>query len=72
MLGFDPGPADGIMGPRTRLATIAFQKACHLIADGIPGKVTQEALRLVLAVPRISGFIPSATSRRSRRSEEGA
>jgi N-acetylmuramoyl-L-alanine amidase len=49
MLGFDPGPADGIMGPRTRLATIAFQKACHLIADGIPGKVTQEALRLVLA-----------------------
>jgi murein L,D-transpeptidase YcbB/YkuD len=44
--GFDPGPIDGILGPRTQSAIIRFQKAHCLIADGIPDTKTQEALGL--------------------------
>jgi len=43
--GFDPGPIDGILGPRTRAATVAFKRA-----RGLPGTpdlcaLTIEALR---------------------------
>ncbi len=44
-LGFGAGPVDGIMGPRTRKAVIAFQRAYPpLVADGIPGPRTQSLL----------------------------
>ena len=33
-LGYDPGSADGLMGPRTRAAIRAFQSASGLSADG--------------------------------------
>lgn len=42
--GFPVGKADGIFGPKTRQAVIAFQKANKLIVDGIAGKQTQSAL----------------------------
>lgn len=43
--GFDPGPLDGIMGPRTKAAVIAFQKSVGgLVVDGIPGPATQAKL----------------------------
>jgi uncharacterized protein (TIGR02594 family) len=42
--GFNPGTPDGVMGPRTRGAIIAFQKANSLEADGIVGPVTSAAL----------------------------
>ena len=32
--GFDPGPSDGIMGPRTRAAIAAFQEEQNLQATG--------------------------------------
>jgi hypothetical protein len=35
-LGFDPGPLDGKMGPRTRKAIVAYQRARGLSADGRP------------------------------------
>ena len=36
-LGYDPGPADGRAGPRTRTAIQAFQRARGLPAEGEPG-----------------------------------
>ena len=42
--GFDCGPADGIMGPRTRGAIVAFQRARGLDPDGIVGPLTCGAL----------------------------
>lgn len=44
-LGFGAGPVDGIMGPRTRKAVIAFQRTYPPLAvDGIPGARTQSRL----------------------------
>ncbi len=44
-LGFDPGQADGIFGPRTEAALTAFQEARNLTIDGIAGPRTWAALR---------------------------
>ena len=37
-LGYDPGPADGIVGTLTREAILAFQRDHGLIADGEPSQ----------------------------------
>ena len=42
--GFDPGPADGIFGPRTTAAVIRFQEQLGLVPDGVVGTLTREAL----------------------------
>ena len=36
-------PADGIFGPKTKTATVAFQKWAHITADGIVGMQTYTA-----------------------------
>ena len=43
-IGYDAGPADGVMGPRTRAALIAFQRAANLDASGAPTDATLAAL----------------------------
>jgi lipoprotein-anchoring transpeptidase ErfK/SrfK len=44
-LGYLPrGSVDGVFGPRSRAAVIAFQKWEGLDRDGIPGPITQTAL----------------------------
>ncbi|MEP4195990.1 MAG: peptidoglycan-binding protein [Aliishimia sp.] len=43
-LGFDPGPMDGAMGPRTESAIIAFKKANGLRARSFVGPLTLQAL----------------------------
>jgi murein DD-endopeptidase MepM/ murein hydrolase activator NlpD len=52
-LGFDPGPLDGLDGPKTRAAVTAFQMSRGLDADGVCGHVTLLALRTALVE---SGF----------------
>ncbi|MEE3719485.1 peptidoglycan-binding protein [Tumidithrix elongata RA019] len=42
--GFYDGPTSGILGPRTRAAIIAAQKAYGLVTDGIAGSATIAAL----------------------------
>lgn len=43
-LGFSPGPIDGIFGPKTKAAVIAYQRSRGLIVDGICGPQTRRAL----------------------------
>lgn len=42
--GFFHGTADGLFGPRTNAAVVAFQASAGLVADGIVGTRTWEAL----------------------------
>lgn len=35
-LGYDPGPADGVMGPKTESAIRAYQRDHRLLVDGRP------------------------------------
>ena len=70
-LGFLNSDADGIFGPVTSLALIAFQKAQRLTADGIAGTLTLGALvdatqeqqdqELAETSPSISGGINPAS-----------
>lgn len=49
-LGYDPGMADGLLGPRTEAAIKAFQQDFGgLRVDGIPGPETEKALRQAVA-----------------------
>ena|SRR3989338_1123109 len=43
--GFDPGPADGRMGKKTRAAVKEFQRRNNLNADGIVGEKTWSLLK---------------------------
>jgi hypothetical protein len=42
--GFDPGPIDGVAGPQTRRATLAFQRRKGLRCDGTLDRATRRAL----------------------------
>ena len=56
--GFDPGPIDGIFGPLTESATMSYQRAHHLIVDGIVGAQTWSALD---TAPQAPGYSPPAS-----------
>jgi WD40 repeat protein len=56
-LGYHPGSADGRMGPGTRSAIQAFQRARGLRVDGEPSAALRTALGLVdLTPPRTEGL----------------
>ncbi len=48
-LGFAPGTADGIYGPLTKAAVVAFQQANGLTTDGVVGPLTAAKLNDALA-----------------------
>ena len=50
-LGYEPGPADGLMGPRTRDAIRALQRDRGLPRSGRIDAATMEALGLALEAP---------------------
>jgi membrane-bound lytic murein transglycosylase B len=45
-LGFNPGTADGVVGPQTRNAIKSFQQQARLPADSFPTMALLERLRL--------------------------
>jgi peptidoglycan hydrolase-like protein with peptidoglycan-binding domain len=60
-LGYDPGIADGVLGPRTQQAIAAYQHAHNLPATGDLDELTLRALGL-LAAPRAPEFPPAPTA----------
>jgi len=61
-LGYEPGPADGLMGPRTRDAIRALQRDRGLPRSGRIDAATMEALGLTLEAPAsaVQGATPAA------------
>ena len=49
--GFDPGPVDGVMGPKTRAAIRTYQEKNSLEADGHLGPQTLSSLGVQNATP---------------------
>jgi len=47
-LGYNPGAIDGIMGPNTKAALMAFQKDAKITVDGVVGPQTRQALANML------------------------
>jgi len=45
-IGYNPGPVDGLMGPRTSNAIERYQRDNGLVVDGIPGEKTLIGLGL--------------------------
>ena len=43
-LGCDPGAADGVYGPKSTAAVVAFQAATGIESDGIVGPITRGKL----------------------------
>lgn len=56
--GYRPGPADGIVGPRTRQAIRRYQRDAGLTADGVASKELLEHLKF--AQPRVVAGPPPA------------
>ena len=69
--GFDPGDIDGVFGPQTTAAVVAFQKKRNAYPDGIAGAQTFNALNLRIhereppASERTKVFVSSHLRRRS-------
>jgi peptidoglycan hydrolase-like protein with peptidoglycan-binding domain/DNA invertase Pin-like site-specific DNA recombinase len=67
-LGWQPGPVDGLYGPRTEAAVTRFQAAARVAADGIVGPQTRHALTRASNEPlrRGAGFAQPDVSPRVR------
>lgn len=61
--GYNPGPIDGVMGPKTRAAVKAFQADHGLKVDGIVGPVTLGALAAVTPSMTVKSPSPPKSGR---------
>ncbi len=59
--GFNPGPVDGVFGPKTLSALKEFQTAAGISVDGVCGPVTQDALTRWQGSSRSSGPLRGKT-----------
>jgi peptidoglycan hydrolase-like protein with peptidoglycan-binding domain/DNA invertase Pin-like site-specific DNA recombinase len=66
--GWQPGPVDGLYGPRTKAAVTRFQSAARIGVDGIVGRQTRQALTHAQTEPlrRGAGFAQPDGSPRVR------
>lgn len=60
--GYEPGPIDGILGPRTAHAIRAYQRDAGLVVDGAATKELLEHLKF--ALPKVYRAAPAAPSDR--------
>jgi peptidoglycan hydrolase-like protein with peptidoglycan-binding domain/DNA invertase Pin-like site-specific DNA recombinase len=67
-LGWQPGPVDGLFGPRTEAAVLRFQTDAGIAVDGIAGPDTRKALTRAIESPlrRGAGYAQPAGSPRVR------
>ena len=66
-LGFDPGPVDGVFGPKTKSALAALQHSRGLAGSGDWDDVTAAALSTTLrAAPVVADQMPSVQSIRAK------
>lgn len=70
-LGYEAGPADGVMGRRTRGAVIAFQHESGLAPDGVIGPATMAALRSAEAHSRTAVYDPPREPRYDDHDDDG-
>lgn len=63
-VGLDPGPLDGLMGPRTRNAIETYQRRNSLVVDGRPTRALLDRLRRESKSQKVGGI---ASARRSTR-----
>jgi peptidoglycan hydrolase-like protein with peptidoglycan-binding domain/DNA invertase Pin-like site-specific DNA recombinase len=55
-LGWQPGPVDGLFGPRTEAAVVRMQRAAGVVPDGILGPRTARALETAMREPLRQGM----------------
>jgi peptidoglycan hydrolase-like protein with peptidoglycan-binding domain len=66
-LGYDPGPIDGEIGPRTRAALSAYQRAYQLVDTGTLDAATSEHLAREPRVAATSGSTSEVLERAQRK-----
>lgn len=62
-LGYNPGPVDGVVGPRTKAALQRYQRDYGLLESGLPGPATRARL-LPASIRLTGGYTPGGSVRR--------
>jgi S1-C subfamily serine protease len=61
-LGYDPGPANGVVGLKTNMAISAFQKSIGLSGDGHPSEAVRVQLEKAVAARGATGTAPATAA----------